>query len=264
MRIISDDIWVFPKKITMKNYHPLYFRFLRGLQLVMSIICLTLQIISFLVWFSYVQSNDLSDGIGSFFRKNDKLYPIKIYYLIIIFLTIIGTGFYIISFSKLSSNIINTSMDIFYFALWFSSGNILIKEIEKVNSNIYVDILTYIIYVIGLANLNPIYNGSSDCKQYVDHDYDLYGLYDNYQPPWIGTACRTFIAGLAFAFLNASLFLITLFLSLRLHKDHSESPYHDHESMAGGEPNTIVVDVPNTADEPNTEVVNRNKNSRWI
>ncbi|RHZ79792.1 hypothetical protein Glove_140g124 [Diversispora epigaea] len=203
-----------------RDSNPLYFRFLKGLQLVMSIICLTLR----------------------------RLYPIKIYYLIIIFLTIIGTGFYIISFSKLWSNAVNTSIDIFYFALWFSSG---------------------------LANLDPIYNGSSNCKQYVDHDYDLYGngydlygnsydlygnSYDlygnlyNYQPPWIRTACRVFIVGLAFAFLNASLFLITLFLSLRLHKDHSESL--DYEPA--------VLNHEPAVGEPNTEVVNRNRNNRWI
>ncbi|RHZ79790.1 hypothetical protein Glove_140g122 [Diversispora epigaea] len=211
----------------MSNHHDCNpcFRFLRALQLVMSIICLTLQIISFSVWYSYIQSNDLSDGIESFFKKNNKLYIIKICYISIIFLTIIGTGCYVISFSKLWWNKVNATMDIFYFALWLSSG---------------------------LANLDPIYNGSSSCKQYVDHDY--VNLYDSYQPPWVGTACRTFIVGLAFTFLNAFLFLITLFLTLRLSdntgvRNTSDAPYSPYNA-----PYNTPYNVPYNA--PNIEVRN--------
>ncbi|CAG8511912.1 9404_t:CDS:2, partial [Diversispora eburnea] len=153
---------------------PSLFRYLKILQLLLTLACLSLEIMQIIEFTKYY--SDLNIPTSKFFEKFGG-YGIKIYFYIVIIITIIVIGWYIIRFNVLwrdGSSYRDMGIDGFFAILWIVSG---------------------------ITNITPTNRGILNCSS------------DNRNQV---LECQAYYSSLSCGWANALLFIITGSLSWRL------------------------------------------------
>ncbi|RIA88549.1 hypothetical protein C1645_774687 [Glomus cerebriforme] len=179
--------------------HPLYFLFVKLSQILVCIIVVILEATSYVTWSNYVDefnSSKLYPQIvinkSMYFDKqhlpNSSITyngQVKIWYYIVIVITLLGTVAYVSKYRWLWDHALRLIlMELFFFSLWFTSG---------------------------VANLDPWYSGPGLRCDLIRTDYT------NPQVTKLAELaqlqCNTDVASLSFGWINVGLYVISLYFA---------------------------------------------------
>jgi len=177
------------------SQHPIFFQLLKLSQLLIAIVCAILEVTEYFAYSNYVDELNASGKYPNFhmtkadYFANTTLYngQIKIWYYIAIILTIVSISVYLFQFRKIwDKGLSMIYIELFSFALWFSSG---------------------------LANLDPWYTGPGlNCSKIltdVPASVEKVFTYALLQ-------CNIHMASLSFGWINAGLFLLSSFIGWKV------------------------------------------------
>ncbi|CAB4478945.1 unnamed protein product [Rhizophagus irregularis] len=160
--------------IQLRSY-PRFFKSLKILQLLLSFVIFIIEMIQIEIYCAYISENNLPIPKSSFFLKQDFYNgEVKIWYYIVIIVTLIGIGYYLSRFHKYWGMGPNIIIDLIFFLLWF---------------------------VAGLANLSPVYSGSDLSCPLIQSNLD--------STQNLKLHCLYYIITLTLGWINTFLFLTT-------------------------------------------------------
>ncbi|CAB4446413.1 unnamed protein product [Rhizophagus irregularis] len=180
--------------------HPYYFLFVKLAQLLVCLIIVILEVTSYVTWSNYVDELNSSKFYPQinidksvYFKKQplptDKSITyngqVKIWYYIVVATTLLGAIVYVSNYRWLWNHALRLIlMELFFFALWFSSG---------------------------VANFDPWYSGPGLRCDLINTNYkhlELTKLAELAQ-----LQCNTDVASISFGWINVGLYVISLLIA---------------------------------------------------